>query len=300
LEINLIRLIPLLIIKLSPLSTETAIKYFLVQAIASLLIIFSRFIERIFILNSIFYSSSLIIIIALGIKIGIAPFHFWFPQVIKISDWAQCTLILTWQKIAPFVLIICIYNTIIIYVLILFSAVTGSLGGLNQTSIKNILTYSSIIHSAWILAICSNSFNSWLIYFFIYSFISIRLIFIVYKSKITFIYDINLSKWNKVNKIVFFIRILSLGGLPPFLGFFSKIIAIQIILSTKISVVVILILVSGSLVSLYFYTRIIYSIALLNTQKILINLNNLKQNNIFLSSTIIVGNVVAPLIVSLI
>jgi len=110
LEINLISLIPLLIIKLSPLSTETAIKYFLVQAIASLLIIFSSLVEGVFSISSILYRTNILIIIALGIKIGLAPFHFWFPQVIKISDWTQCTLILTWQKIAPFILIACVYS----------------------------------------------------------------------------------------------------------------------------------------------------------------------------------------------
>lgn len=298
-EINLISLIPLLIIKLSPLSTETAIKYFLVQAIASLLIIFSSLIEGVYSISYILYRTNILIIIALGIKIGIAPFHFWFPQVIKISDWAQCTLILTWQKIAPFILIACVYSNTIFFLLILISAGTGRLGGLNQTSVKSILTYSSIIHSAWMLAICSNSLHSWWVYFFIYSFISISLIFILYKSKINFIYEINFSKWDKNLKIIFFISIMSLGGLPPFLGFLSKLVAIQLIIK-RVSLILVASLIIGSLISLYFYTRVIYFLILINRQNIIIRQTHFKKNNIFLTSVIILGNIFAPLLVSLI
>jgi NADH-ubiquinone oxidoreductase chain 2 len=148
LEINLIRLMPLLISKLNPLSTETAIKYFLAQAIASLIIIFSSLAGRRVTFSSIVGDKNEIIFVALRIKAGIAPFHFWFPQVIKSTEWAQAGLILTWQKIAPFTLLSRIAATPLMYPVIIFSAVTGLLGGLNQTNLKTILVYSSIAHSA--------------------------------------------------------------------------------------------------------------------------------------------------------
>jgi len=185
------------------------------------------------------------------------------------------------------------------FLLILFSAGTGRLGGLNQTSVKTILTYSSIIHSAWILTICSNSLHSWWVYFFIYTFISISLIFILYKSKINFIYEINFSKWDKTLKVIFFISIISLGGLPPFLGFISKLVAIQLIVK-RVRIILVASLIVGSLISLYFYTRVIYFLILINRQNLTIHQTHFKKNNIFLTSIIILGNIFAPLLVSLI
>lgn len=294
------RLIPLLIVKLTPLSTETAIKYFLAQAIASLIIIFSRLNDRGLTFSRLLGTQNEIILIALCVKAGIAPFHFWFPQVIKIAAWPQCVIILTWQKIAPFVLISSAFRATIATIVIISSAAVGSVGGLNQMRIKNILTYSSIAHSAWMLAICSaSSVTSWAAYFIIYSTISVTIILMLYKTRTSTVPQLISSNWRNTAKISFMTRFLSLGGLPPFLGFLAKLRAIQLILTIARTLTV-AILILSSLVSLYYYTRVVY-LMLLKTGKVNIVITpHYDKLSLTISTLAIAGNVIIPSLVLLV
>ncbi|CAH1384876.1 unnamed protein product [Tenebrio molitor] len=86
LEINLLSVIPIFSEKKNVFSTEASIKYFITQAIASLILLISVII---LLLTNEFINplinSTLILILnsALIIKLGAAPFHFWFPEVIE-------------------------------------------------------------------------------------------------------------------------------------------------------------------------------------------------------------------------
>ena len=238
-----------------------------------------------------------IILIALSIKAGIAPFHFWFPQVIKIAGWAQCAIILTWQKIAPFVLLASRSNTIIAQAVILCSALVGALGGLNQLNIKNILTYSSIVHSAWILALCSAaSISAWGRYFIIYSTVSLSIVIVLYKTNTQIIPQILRFKWNNTTKTFFIVRLISLGGLPPFLGFLAKLGAIQLIILTT-NAITTSALITASLVSLFYYTRVIYTMLIKTRKNKIINNNHSRTTPHTLITLTIAGNIIAPALV---
>lgn len=258
LEINLIRFTPLLINKLKPKSIEIIIKYFLVQAIASIIIILigllliniSSFNMQIFI--------GILITIALAIKAGVAPFHFWFPQVIEYAEWMQACLILTWQKIAP-LLLICFFLNPIRYLIIISSAIIGILGGLNQISLKKILTYSSIIHSAWLISILYLRSTLWWLYFLSYVLLTISIITPISNFKIITLADINSLKINIKPKIIIFLNLLSLAGLPPFLGFIIKLSAVNIIIMNSFNTIILITLIISSLVAFYFYCRVIYA-----------------------------------------
>ncbi|KAG7168731.1 Cytochrome c oxidase subunit 1-like 14, partial [Homarus americanus] len=94
LELNLLSFIPLIITKNNQYSSESALKYFLIQALGSAIIIFSASI--ILISPSV---APLCLALALLLKLGAAPFHFWFPQSLISSSVA---LIFHFQQIFHF------------------------------------------------------------------------------------------------------------------------------------------------------------------------------------------------------
>ncbi|XP_066982161.1 NADH-ubiquinone oxidoreductase chain 2-like [Macrobrachium rosenbergii] len=128
LELNLLSFIPLIFSKQNTFSSEAALKYFLVQAIGSAVLL-----ARASTLLIATDTSKIIILCALLLKIGAAPLHFWLPPIIQgISSIVNYTL-------SPRTL------TIITRAFII-SAILGEIGGLNQTLLRKIIAYSSIRH----------------------------------------------------------------------------------------------------------------------------------------------------------
>lgn len=213
-----------------------------------------------------------IISITLFLKIGAAPFHIWFPSVMEGLSWLNCFILITWQKLAPFVILsyLSYYQPIMIFV-ILSSILIGSIGGLNQTSLRKIITYSSINHIGWILLGLIISENLWQFYFIIYIILSITILLIFFNLSSQHSNQIPL-RWNS-STIKFFISVnlMSLGGLPPFLGFLPKWIIIQNSCYNNIEFLV-LIIILFTLLTLFYYLRLIIS-------SFLINVNQLKWNH---------------------
>lgn len=262
LEINLISIIPLLSSENRQYPTESALKYFITQVIASLIFLF--FIVQIIKENEQTYIFQNKLILTglfsrIITKIGGAPFHFWFPEVLEGLSWINCLLILTWQKIAPIIILINNFQfKALIVIVIILSLIFRRILGLNQIRIRKILAYSSINHIAWILARIIQIKIVWLIYFFVYSIISVRLVVILNKFKIFFINQIRIFKTRKIENFTFIINFFSLGGLPPFLGFFPKWLTINSLILRKNYFISIL-LITFTLISLFFYLRITFS-----------------------------------------
>lgn len=283
LEINLIRFIPLLLVKLNSTNSENAIKYFLVQAIASILIIAIILINLN--TNNSFLSNSRIdiITISLALKAGVAPLHFWFPQIIINLSWLQACLLLTWQKIAPLILLSFNFNWVI-NLLIIFSALIGSIIGLNQINLIKLLAFSSIINAAWLISVSFIRIRNWWIYFIIYSIIVLSILFTFKYLNFKNLTDSLKIKTNYVINFLIFINILSLAGIPPFVGFFIKIIIIDLIINSLLSITIIIILLLSAIISFYFYLRLIYFILIINSKT---NFINVYHNNLFITITII-------------
>nr|QBF00332.1 NADH dehydrogenase subunit 2 [Stegana sp. 995 JL-2019] len=267
LEINLLSFIPLMSDNNNLMSTEASLKYFLVQALASSVLLFAVIILMMkntmnFEINSL-YSSS-IIMSSLLLKSGAAPFHFWFPNIMDGLSWMNCLLLMTWQKIAPLILISYLNVEMILFSSIILSVIIGSLGGLNQTSLRKLLAFSSINHLGWMLISLKINMSIWLIYFFMYSFLSFTLIFLFNNFKI-FHFNQMFSMFfgQKSLKFILMINFLSLGGLPPFLGFLPKWLVIQH-LSFENQYFLLTILVMTALITLFFYLRICFSAFMLN------------------------------------
>jgi len=271
LEINLLSLIPLIKSHNNKYSAESTIKYFITQTIASTIFLFSVIILIYFHNIQLKIPGSILITTALLIKLGAAPFHFWLPEVIRGLNWEIIYIILTWQKIAPIILLsYTSYIPIFLSIIIILSSLIRGLQGLNQTCLRKIIAYSSINHVGWMLSRIFTSLRIWFLYFFIYCIINLNILLIF--NKYNLFYFTQLTKifsFNKKLKLIFILNFLSLGGLPPFLGFLPKWIIINFLTNNNFYTLATIITIT-TLISLYFYLRLTFSRFSLNTQESLI------------------------------
>nr|WRK67325.1 NADH dehydrogenase subunit 2 [Nemoptera sinuata] len=276
LEINLMSFIPVISEEKSLMATESTLKYFLSQAIASSMLLFSIMLTNNININ-IQQMSEIMLNSALMLKMGAAPFHFWFPEVMEGLNWINSFILMTWQKIAPFILTSYCLNNKFIMLIIMFSVILGSIGGLNQTNMRSLMAYSSINHIGWMLSSLLISINYWIVYFLIYSMISLSIISMFINMNI-FYFNQLFSNFN-INPIMKFFLLcnfLSLGGLPPFTGFLPKWLIIQN-LSLNFTFIII-IMVIFTLITLFFYIRITYSALTINSS--MISWNKVELNTI--------------------
>lgn len=299
LEINLISFIPLIYKSKNNYLSQGIIIYFLIQRIASTIFIIIILINRYLFINIINQSViRLAIIISIIMKIGIPPFHIWFPELISKLRWRICIILITWQKIAPiYILSQRIENNKIIISLIIISNITGAILGLNHTSTRKIIAYSSINHIGWLVACTIIYKKLWIIYIFIYIIIIVIICVNIQKYNIIYINQFNIKSSKIIEKISFIIIILRIGGLPPFLGFLPKWITIEyIIISNEIFILTMIVL--SSLITLSYYLKIIRSINIIirHSQK-WINFNKTKKISTTLTLNI---NIILPISILLI
>lgn len=262
------------------INSEFIIKYYLIQSISSINFLFFILIINFNFINSFFFYNFIIINLNLTllIKIGRAPFHFWLISIIEGISWYNTLILLTLQKIPPIILISYYLNFKILIIIIILNCLFGSLGGLNQLNLQKIITYSSIYNFRWIFR--SIVINESLFFFFIliYSLIIFNLISFFSEIKLYFINQLYLIKSQKYFIFIIFLNLLSLGGLPPFLGFITKWIISMYIIQT-INLIVLLIILS-SLINLYYYIQLIYPFIIIqkfeNKWSLKIKINPLK------------------------
>nr|QHD47930.1 NADH dehydrogenase subunit 2 [Kamimuria klapaleki] len=290
LEINLLSFIPLMTNPSNLMSSEASLKYFLTQALASATLLFTViFAALIFSLpNTLLVSNPFLnslISSSLLLKMGAAPFHFWFPGVMEGLSWINGFMLLTWQKIAPLMLIsynlsLNTFSTLVI----LLSILVGSLGGLNQTSTRKILAYSSINHIGWLIAALILQENIWNIYFITYSFLTATIIFLLQSFSISHISQaFSLNSISPILKFSLFASLLSLGGLPPFLGFLPKWIVIQNLTGTGMMFTATLMVVA-TLITLFYYLRLSFgSLMLSYTENLWTHLTFKSNSTLFIT-----------------
>nr|AQP27474.1 NADH dehydrogenase subunit 2 [Bulbitermes nr. laticephalus THAI100] len=271
LEINLMSFIPLMSNIKNMYNTEASLKYFIVQVLASATLLFmvvmKTLTEDLFTFESSTYTP-MIICTPLLLKSGAAPLHWWFPGVMEGLSWENCALLMTVQKAAPLMLMSYLIEiNAFTLSIIMLSTIVGSIGGLNQTSMRKILTYSSINHTGWMLIALTTSENLWMVYFTIYSTLALTVVSAISLSGTSFINQTMLTnKETTLMKFMMFTSLLSLGGLPPFLGFLPKWIIIQAMIMNNMAPLATIVVVT-SLITLYYYLKISYSsFMILNTE----------------------------------
>nr|ADU55047.1 NADH dehydrogenase subunit 2 [Dosidicus gigas] len=255
LEINLMGFLPLMNIKGKTLEAEASMKYFIIQSMSSSILIISSVLMYNNTLSwySMFTDStfSLMIILSLVLKLGGAPLHFWMPSIAKQMSWSILFMMLTWQKLAPLLMLSLVNSNLMVVMLIsMASTIVGSVMALNQTNIQLIMTYSSISHLGWMLSMITINSSLTMMYFFNYIMISMPLMYMLGMTLGNHLFM--LTQQTKMNNMIPISLILSLGGLPPLLGFMSKLIILISLIEMKLMMLAMFMFV-GTLISLYFY-----------------------------------------------
>ncbi|YP_009178347.1 NADH dehydrogenase subunit 2 (mitochondrion) [Prionailurus viverrinus] len=269
-EMNLLAIIPILMKKYNPRAMEAATKYFLTQATASMILMMGIIINLLYsgqwtVSKDLNPMASIMMTIALAMKLGLAPFHFWVPEVTQGISMSSGLILLTWQKIAPLSILYQISPTInpnLLLTMSIMSVTIGGWGGLNQTQLRKIMAYSSIAHMGWMTAIMMYNPTMMILNLAIYIIMTLTTFMLfMYNSTTT---TSSLSQtWNKTPLITSLILVLmmSLGGLPPLSGFIPKWMIIQELTKNEMIMMPTL-LAMTALLNLYFYMRLTYTTTL--------------------------------------
>nr|UFA45942.1 NADH dehydrogenase subunit 2 [Anolis opalinus] len=270
LEMNTLAIIPVISTMYNPRSTEAATKYFLTQAAASAMILFSSMINSwqtgTWDITNLSYSPAHILLTtALAMKLGLAPMHFWLPEVLQGSTLTTALIITTWQKLAPMALIFMTLNNLSTTTLILLgllSSIIGGWGGLNQTQTRKIMAFSSIAHLGWMTTIASIMPNIMILNLVIYMIMTTALFCSLILSKSKTIQDTT-ATWTLSPTLttMMMILLLSLGGLPPLTGFMPKWLILEELVAQNLSPTA-TIMAMSALLSLFFYMRLTYTTTL--------------------------------------
>nr|YP_009731504.1 NADH dehydrogenase subunit 2 [Macrocheles glaber]QHQ98522.1 NADH dehydrogenase subunit 2 [Macrocheles glaber] len=253
-ELNLISIIPLMY-NYNYESSICMIKYFLIQSITSnsLLMCFiyntTPFIAKMY---------SVLILILLLTKMGLAPLYMWFPPIMEYLSWMIIFMMLTIQKFIPLQLIYTINidsKTFTFFTLI--NIWTGSIMMFFYTSLRKILTFSSMSHAGWVF-INMNMEGYWLTYMMIYMAMLLPGIYYFNMFGTSVISQLPMTKNTmlKINTLIFF---LSNSGFPPFAGFYLKWMTFSLCFSFYNNIIMFL-LISSALINCYFYLRTCYPI----------------------------------------
>nr|UTD45364.1 NADH dehydrogenase subunit 2 [Wallacea dactyliferae] len=277
LEMNLVAMIPLIFKNKNIITTEAAFKYFMIQSIASSILLLSFISSENFFNSNLDWINSFNLLLlesSLLMKLGMAPFHSWFPEVSQGIDWMSCLILFTWQKIAPMTLLSLIskFSNIIILTLIISSIVSG-IGGINQNSIRKILAYSSINHMTWMLMSMQSKLMIWFNYWTIYTMMNIFIVKLLEKSQILYLTQINQMNMKLMLKLLLFLNLISMGGIPPMIGFLPKWLVISWLMNSE-SFLIPFIIIIFTLIPIFFYLQISFSTLMLKSTKTKLNLMN--------------------------
>nr|YP_009668628.1 NADH dehydrogenase subunit 2 [Oreohelix idahoensis]QCW57657.1 NADH dehydrogenase subunit 2 [Oreohelix idahoensis]UKG20819.1 NADH dehydrogenase subunit 2 [Oreohelix idahoensis] len=229
---------------LSSLSVaNAAVRYFLIQSFASILLLptgyyfFHSFMPIHFIME-------VLLLLLLFLKLGAFPFHFWVMPVVYGVLMIFNSILLGPLKIIP--LIVCFtliqksFNDVLYSVFILLSMgsmLAGSLLGNLVGNYRAVIGASSITHTGWLLIGCM-VMSVWQ-YFFCYY---ILLLFFIWAM-------------NTGNFFISSLSFIALSGLPPFLLFYAKVIMIWGVVSYHLFYLLLIVMVLSSIISLLFYLK---------------------------------------------
>ena len=272
------------------LSSESGLKYFVLSALSSGLLLygcsliygFSGSTNFFIIANNLTESSYgltfgvVFILVGLAFKISAVPFHMWAPDVYQGSPTSVTSFFAILPKIAaltilvrvlyvPFFNLINDWQMIIIF-LSIASMLFGSIAAIGQTNLKRLIAYSSIGHMGYALAGLSTGTNqgiqSSITYITIYLFMNLAFFGCILMLRRDDKYFENtkdlsgLSKHHPVLSFSFLIVLFSLAGIPPLAGFFAKFYIFTAVLEQSMYFLAIVGLLS-TVIAAYYYLRLI-------------------------------------------
>nr|AWF70254.1 NADH dehydrogenase subunit 2 [Polioptila plumbea] len=270
LEINTLAILPLISKSHHPRAIEAATKYFLVQSAASALLLFSSMTNAWYtgqwdIYQMTHPTSCLILTTALAMKLGLVPFHFWFPEVLQGASLPIGLLLSTAMKFPPITLLYMTapsLNSTLLATMALLSAAVGGWMGLNQTQTRKILAFSSISHLGWMAIIITYSPKLALLNFYLYTLMTMT-VFLSLNAMKALKLSTLMTSWTKTPAIstMLMLTLLSLAGLPPLTGFLPKWLILQELTKQEMAPAATAIALL-SLLGLFFYLRLAYCTAI--------------------------------------
>ena len=299
--------------KKSSLSSEAAIKYYVLGAMSSGILLFGISLIYGFTgsitydgiasqlinidMNSVDYIAIIFGIIfitaSLCFKFGAAPFHMWVPDIYQGSLISTTILLSTLPKIAvfivflklyfiPFILLKDVWSDILIFVGML-SIVIGSLFALTQENIKRLLAYSAISNIGFIILslglISVDGIHASLYYTVVYSLTALASFGIIThitsnSNGIEKITDLaGLSKTHPYFAFLILITMLSSAGIPPLIGFHAKLMVIKALISSTYIILSIIVVIM-TVVSAYYYLKVIKTIYFDNREDLISTYSN--------------------------
>nr|AQU14908.1 NADH dehydrogenase subunit 2 [Pachydactylus namaquensis] len=266
LELNTLSILPIIVKPNHPRAIEATTKYFIIQTLAAAMILFATTMNAWQTGNwDITLSSSplwnTIILSALLLKLGIAPAHLWYPDIIQGVNLYTALIISTWQKLAPLTLLYLTINHMPTSILLLagtLSVLTGGVAGLNQTQTRKILAFSSIAHMGWLIIALSMNPRLATLTLITYLLMTTTVFLSFATTNTKTLQDLG-TAWSHSPALMATttMTLMSLGGLPPLTGFMPKLLILKeltgmglTLASTTLALL--------SLPSLYFYTRMAY------------------------------------------
>ena len=217
---------------------------------------FSYFFNKFFFFNLFINNINYIIIFRIFLKLGVAPFHIWFISILKTRSLFILIILSTIQKIIPLVILSNISIRFdLIYMIILINTIFLLIILSRIINLNKILAVSSINNIIWILFRIIFSLKLIFIFIIIYLFLLIG-VFILYN-----LYNLNIflqiNRINYFDKLIITIIFISLGGIPPLLGFLIKYVILKFIIIYE-KIFFLLIIIFSSLLVLYIYLSRIY------------------------------------------
>nr|ATX74618.1 NADH dehydrogenase subunit 2 [Gehyra kimberleyi] len=269
LELNTLSILPAIMKTPHPRATEATMKYFLIQALAAAMILFASTMNAwqtgLWEITHTTHITTTIITMAILLKLGAAPVHLWYPEVLQGTTLNMALLISTWQKLAPLSLLYMMHNNLPNNLLLLtglLSALLGGLAGLNQTQTRKIMAHSSIAHMGWILIALNMAPKLTTLALSAYMIMTTAMFSSLSTSTMKTITDMG-TTWSSspTMTVLTLLTLTSLGGLPPLTGFMPKLLILNE-LTTKPLLPMATTLALTSLPSLFFYIRMAHTTTL--------------------------------------
>ena len=271
-------------------SSESGIKYFILSALSSGLLLYGCSLLYGFtgstnfdlIANELNKENTggvfamVFILVGLAFKVSAVPFHMWTPDVYEGAPTSITSYFAVVPKVAglavlikfmfiPFSNIMSEWQTIIIFISIA-SMILGAVAAIGQKNIKRLLAYSSIGHIGYALAGVAtgnvSGYQSAIVYISIYVIMNIGIFSCLYLLKKDGEYKENISDLSGASKkhpllaISFLIILFSLAGIPPLGGFFAKFYVFSAVLEQKMYALSIIGLLT-TVISAFYYLKII-------------------------------------------
>nr|AAL90498.1 NADH dehydrogenase subunit 2 [Calumma hilleniusi] len=266
LELNMLSMLVIIVKPKNPRAAEAAIKYFLIQTIASTLMLFSSTINTI---QTGHWDMSqmtdkyacTVLLLAMTMKIGAAPIYFWLPEVMQGTTTMTALIIASWQKIAPITILFMTHNNMppkIMMTIGIMSTIIGGWGSINQTQLRKLMAYSSITNLGWTMIIFTTSPHTAALNIIIYMIMLIPSFMLIKNMSMKTLRD-STTTWttSPMANTLLTLMLLSLSGLPPLTGFTPKLLILNELILQNLTPTAAM-MAMASLISLFFYVRTTY------------------------------------------